>query len=265
MNNKFSKNELLEMINSRLTKLTEKEILELITEELNKENEQVDMDYIDVCYDLLEIKRNNEINNTALAVKTKSKRPIKVLLIAAVFVFVTVSTFVVSAQVFNFNISQKIAELINGNAEINMTFEFTNTKADTYSLLNSKLSLDLSEHNISPVTFPEEMITENCSITNIDYSSDENTVSSDAVVHFKYQNIYGNMMIRQFNNDYQFIGSWSEMDVISGQTLSSNGMDILIFERDNSCSIIYRDNVTEYNIYLESDIETAIEFAQSIK
>lgn len=42
-------------------------------------------------------------------------------------------------------------------------------------------------------------------------------------------------------------------------------MDILIFERDNSCSIIYRDNVTEYNIHLKSDIETAIEFAESIK
>lgn len=73
------------------------------------------------------------------------------------------------------------------------------------------------------------------------------------------------MMIQQFNSDYQFSRSWSEMDVISGQILSSNGMDILIFERDNSCSIIYRDNVTEYNINLESDIETAIKFAESIK
>ena len=72
-------------------------------------------------------------------------------------------------------------------------------------------------------------------------------------------------MIQQFNSDDQFSRSWSEMDVISGQILSSNGMDILIFERDNSCSIIYRDNVTEYNINLESDIETAIKFAESIK
>ena len=72
-------------------------------------------------------------------------------------------------------------------------------------------------------------------------------------------------MIQQFNSDYQFSRSWSEMDVISGQILSSNGMDILIFERDNSCSIIYRDNVTEYNINLESKIETAIKFAESIK
>ena len=71
-------------------------------------------------------------------------------------------------------------------------------------------------------------------------------------------------MIQQFNSDYQFSRSWSEMDVISGQILSSNGMDILIFERDNSCSIIYRDNVTEYNINLESDIETAIKVAESI-
>ena len=265
MNNKFGKNELYEMINSGLIKLTEEEILDLITEELNKENTEVDMDYVDLCYDLLEIKRNNEINNTALAVRKKTKRPIKVLLIAALFVFVAVSTLAVSAQVFNFNISQKIAELINGNAEIDMTLEFANTKADMYNLSNSQLALELAEHNISPVTFPKEMITENCSISNIDYSSEDNTVSSDAVVHFKYKNQYGKMMIRQFNNDYQFVGSWSEMGVVSGQTISSNGMDILIFERDDSCSIIYRDNLTEYNIYLESDIETAIKFAESIK
>ena len=93
MNNKFGKNELYEMINSGLIKLTEEEILDLITEELNKENTEVDMDYVDLCYDLLEIKRNNEINNTVLAVREKTKRPIKVLLIAALFVFVTVVLF----------------------------------------------------------------------------------------------------------------------------------------------------------------------------
>ena len=265
MNNKFSKNELLEMINSKLPKLTEKEILELITQELNKENEQVDMDYIDVCYDLLETKRNNEINNTALAVKTKSKRPIKVLLIAAVFVFVTVSTFVVYAQVFNFNIPQKIAELINGNAEIDYNLENADTTADGYALLDTDLAKQLANHGISPVTFPEEMIKENCKITEIENRTDDESVSKSTYIRFEYNGYYCNLSITQLAENLDWVGEQSVMEIVSGQMIQVNGMDILLFEQKDGCTIQYKDNLTEYNIHLKCDIETAIKFAESIK
>lgn len=259
MKKKLSKKKLNKMITSDFTDLSTEEIKALIQKEVDKGSDALDTDYIDLCFELLSIK-NNDTNKR----KIKFTKAAKVLLAAAVLMVIFSSTITVSAQ-FNLNIPQKIAQLINGNAEIDMTFEFANTKADIYNLSNSELALDFSEHNISPVTFPKEMITENCSITNIDYSSDGNTVSTDAIVHFKYKNIYGNMMIRQFNEDYKFNGNQSVMGVISGQMISANGMDILVFERDNSCSIVYRDNVTEYNIYLESDIKTTIEFAKSIQ
>jgi hypothetical protein len=262
VNNKFSKKELLNEIESGLEDLTSDQIKELIKKETEKNSDDINMEYIDLCFKLLETKQNVSISTNNK--KTKVKKPIKVLLIAATFIVVLVSTITVSAQL-NLNIPQKIAQLINGNAEVESNLEIANTKVENYAFLDSDLAMKLAEHGISPVTFPKEMITENCSITNIKYSSDENAVSTDAVVNFEYKNTNGKMTVRQFNYDYKFSGSWSELNVISGQTIVSNGMDVLIFERVNSCSIIYRDNLTEYNIYLESNIETAIKFAESIK
>ena len=55
------------------------------------------------------------------------------------------------------------------------------------------------------------------------------------------------------------------MDVEAGEMININGMDVLIFEQEKKCTIIYRDNLTDYYIYLECDFETAKEFAKTIK
>ncbi len=254
------------MIDSKLTKLKEEEILELINEELKKDNSQVDMDYIDLCYDLLEIKKSafssndNNLNST----KLKIKKPIKALLIAATFIVVIVSTFTVSAQ-FNLNIPQKIVQLINGNAEIEPNLEIANTKADKYTLLDSELAVKLSKQGISPVTFPEEMIKEKCTITNIENVTIDETISADEKIEFEYNGQYGCLLINQFMQNFAWSGKKTNMNIISGQIIRSNGLDILVFEHKNYCSIIYKDSNTEYNIYIECDIDTALQFAKSIK
>lgn len=262
MNNKFSKNELLEMINSRLTNLNEEEILELITEELNKENAQVDMDYIDVCYDLLKVKRN-EVDHYIKTEKYKIKKPIKVLLIAATFVVVVVSTITVSAQL-NLNVPQKIAELINGNAKIDYNLENADTTADGYALLDTDLAKQLAEYDISPITFPEEMIKENCKITRIDNISNDETWKIISV-NFNYNKQEGWLRIEQMSKELETAGENTVTDIKSGQMIKANGLDILIFEQIDSCSIRYKDNFTIYDITLYCDLETAIKFAESIK
>lgn len=262
MNNKFSKNELLEMMNSKLTNLTEEEILELITEELNKENTQVDMDYIDVCYDLLEVKRN-AVNHSVKTEKRKLKKPSKVLLIAAVFVVFIVSTVTVSAQ-FNLNIPQNIAELIDGNAKIDYNLENADTTADGYALLDTDLAKQLAEYDISPITFPEEIIKENCKITKIENVSNDETWKIISV-DFNYNNQEGLLQIEQMSKELEATGISTVMDVESGQMIKVNGMDILIFEQKDNCLIRYKDHSTTYDIYLDCNLETAIKFAESIK
>ncbi len=263
MNKKFSKNELLEMINSGLTKLNENEIVELINDELKKDNEQVDMDYIDLCYDLLEAKRSSDLYDNYDAPKPKMKKPIKLLLVAAVLTVVLISAFTVSAQI-NLNIPENIVQLIDGNAEIYNDLENADQTADGYSLLDTDLARKLAEHDISPVTFPEEMIKENCKITHTEFDTTDK-INKFASIEFEYKGFKGHLIIYHMTEYLESTGVSSVMNIISGQMLNINGMDVLIFEQKNSCHIEYKNNLTTYHIFLDCDLETAIEFAKSIK
>lgn len=267
MNNKFSKNELLEMINSKLTNLTEEEISELITEELNKENAQIDMDYIDVCYDLLEVKRS-AVNHSVKTDKHKIKKPIKVLLIAATFVVVIVSAITVSAQFVRLSIPQdiptNIAQINNGHAEINYDLDSINQTAEGYALLDTDLAKQLANYDISPVTLPEEMTKKNCKITHIERLF-LNEILNCVSVDFEYNGQSGYLIINQLHKNYGSSGLSVIDDVKSGKMITVNGMDILVFERDHGCEIKYKDNFTSYDISLDCDLETAIKFVKTIK
>lgn len=250
------------MIDSGLTKLTEEEILEIITEELNKENTQIDMDYIDICYDLLEVKRNAAVHSEKTE-KHKIKKPIKVLLIAAVFVVVIVSTVTASAQL-KLNIPQKIAQLIDGNAEIDYNLENADNTADGYALLDTDLAKQLEDYGITPVTFPEEMIKDHCKITEVKTISNDD-ILKDVEIEFEYYGKKGNMSIEQLSDSIESTGVSTVMAVESGQMIKINGLDILIFEQKDICLIRYKNNLTTYHIYLNCNLETAIKFAESIK
>lgn len=260
MNNKFSKNELLEMIDSKLTNLTEEEILELINNELSKDNEQVDMSYVDTCYDLLEIKRSGVVYTT----KPKIKKPIKVLLIAAAFVVITVSSVTVSAQL-NLNIPQKIAQLINGNAKIDYNLENADTTADGYALLDTDLAKRLAEYDVYPITFPEAITKENCIINNIEDLTEDVSIFTCINIEFKYDDFFGKMLISKYAKEKIWAGNTTDMNVVSGQMINVNGLDVLVFEHNNYCIVLYKDKNTEYSLYIETDIDTAIKIVNTIK
>lgn len=265
MKNKFSKDDLLKMIDSELINLSEDRIKELIKNELSKDNSEIDMDYIDLCYDLLEIKNKSNKNSNGEKPKIKSAKRIKFLIAAAIIMLFVVSTLTVSAQVFNFNIPQKIAQLINGNAEIDLNLELADTIADDYALLDSDLAQEVAAYGFSPITFPEEMIKDNCIITSVEYLPVDTEVSKNVNIEFEYKGIYGSMTILQYEQDFEFTGEETSLNTISGQMLHINGMDVLVLEHTENCSIIYKDNNTEYNISIEGNLDTAINFAESIK
>lgn len=258
MKRKLSKKKLKKMIASDFTDLSTEEIKALIQKEVDKEPDEIDTDYIDFCFELLSIKNNSKNKR-----KIKFIKPAKVLLAAAVLMVVFISTITVSAQ-FNLNIPQKIAQLINGNAEIDYNLENADTTADGYTLLDTDLAKEIADYGITPITFPEEMIKENCKITQIeDVSPDETwkVISID----FNYNNQRGWLRIEKMSEELESTGVWSVNDIESGQIIKANGMDVLVFEQENSCAIIYKDNLTTYDISLYCDLETAIKFAESIK
>ena len=57
----------------------------------------------------------------------------------------------------------------------------------------------------------------------------------------------------------------NRLDIKSGDMIKVNGMDVLVFEQTENCTIVYKDGLTEYDVTLYSDFETTMEFAKTIK
>ncbi|WP_454970269.1 hypothetical protein [Eubacterium sp.] len=261
MNNEISKKKLKKMIASDFSDLSTEEIKALIQKEVDKGPDKLDTDYIDLCFELLSIK-----SNSTNAKKVKFTKPAKVLLVAAALIVVFISTITVSAQ-FNFDISKSIAKLIDNNAEIDYNLENADTTADGYALLDSDLAKQLAEYGITSVTFPEELIQDNCKITKIKDTTTIETFSHDADIEFEYNGQKGDLRIHQEVEEFESTGVSGYNNLKGGKMIKANGMDILIFEHDdNSSSITYKDGLTTYHISLtNSNMENAIKFAKSIK
>lgn len=259
MKNKFSKKDLEKMIFSKTTNLSKEEIKMLIDKELSKEPENIDTDYIDLCFELMSI--NDEPKQTVVPIK--SFRTKKSMMIAAAVMILLVSMMSVSAVYFN--IPQKVAELVNGNAEIDFDLENADTTADGYKLHETDLAKELESMGINPVTFPEAMVREECKISKIENETIDETISIEAYINFEYDGILGRMRIDQKKPYEEIAGVRTVMDVDAGEMINVNGMDVLVFEQEKTCTITYRDNLTDYTIYLECDFKTAKEFAKTIK
>lgn len=258
MKNEISKKKLKKMIASDFTDLSTEEIKALIQKEVDKGPDEIDTDYIDLCFELLSIK-----NNSTNAKKVKFTKSAKVLLVAAALMVVFISTITVSAQ-FNLNIPEKIVQLINGNAEIDYNLENADTTADGYALLDTDLAKQIADYGITPVTFPEEMIKENSKITKIKLDMNEDVLKI-VDIDFEYNGQKGSLYIQQISENTGSTGVNTVLDIKSGRMINVNGMDVLVFEQENSCSIRYKDNFTTYDIHLDCNLETAIKFAESIK
>lgn len=265
MDNKFSKKELLKIADSGLANLSCEQIKQLIKKESEKDYENINTDFIDLCFDVLAMKQgNHSFASTKLQTKKKVTAK-KVLLFAAVFMIFVVTTLTVSANVFHFNIPKEISLLIKGNAQTDTNFEFADTMADGYLLENSELAQNLKTQGVTPVTLPEALIKETCTINKVDNITADKSISADILIEFQFNNSFGKMIVSQHTYDLQWTGEIVDMDVLSADMIKVNGMDVLIFERENSCTIRYKDRQTTYDIYLETDFETAKLFAQTIK
>lgn len=259
MKNKFSKQDLKKMIFSNTSNLSKEEIKTLIDKELTKNPEVVDTDYIDLCFELMSICEKSE--NNVVSIKPRFiKKPI---MVAAVIMVLCISFISVSA--INFNIPEKIAQLINGNAELQYPMENADTTADGYALLETDLAKELESFGITPVTFPEALVEENCKITKIENTTIDETISLDADIYFSYNDFEGCLIISQSKPIDESIGISTVMDIKSGDMIKVNGMDVLVFEQTENCTIVYKDGLTEYDVTLYSDFETTMEFAKTIK
>lgn len=263
---KFSEKQLLKIAESGLSDMSCEQIKQLIKKESQKDYEQLNTEFIDLCFAVLAVKQGDKSFAMKNGKKSSKKAVIrKSLLLVAIFMIFVVTALTVSASVFHFNIPKEISSWIKENAKTDINLQFADTTAEGYLLSNSDLAENLKAQGISPITFPEELIKEHTKISQINNVTAEPTISLDVEIEFTYNGAYGLLSVSQYANHFEWTGEIVDNGVLSAEMIKANGMDILIFEKKSSCTIRYKDNLTVYEFYLETDLETARLFAQSIK
>lgn len=263
---KFSEEELLRIADSGLADMSCEQIKQLIQKESQKNYEDINTDFIDLCFDVLKQGSDAHIlNNYKSKIKVRKHTAKKIVVIVAAVMIFFVTTLTVSASVFHFNIPKEISSWIKGDAETDINLKLADTTAEGYLLIDSDLINKLETQGLSSITLPEELIKENSNIIRTDNTTTDKTISTNVEIEFNYNNDYGLLSISQYVENFEWTGEMSDHNVLSAEMIKVNGMDVLIFESENSCTIRYKDNFTTYEIYLETDFETAKSFAQSIK
>ena len=238
-----------------LPNLSDRELRQMIDRELEKDSSQIDMNYIDTCFDLMEMHADGRIT-----VQPRRKW-LKAVIVAALIAAATVSAMSVSAHLFNFNIPSEIAHKINGSAQIDPNLAEADTSAAGYALTASPVAKQLAERGISPVTLPRQLAQSNIqSVRTIQSDS----VMNAAQVLFEADGVAGDLTVTRYATANDWEGKDQVTDIDSGKLVHANGLDILILGRDDSCTLRYRDGNTEYDLYLECDEDTAVAFAEDL-
>ncbi len=245
--------------------MSKQELEEIIENELNKSESEMDADLIEYCLDSIKkLQLSEESNKKEESKKVFFINPKMWRVLVAMSVVLTF-IFAVTASAIYFNIPENIAQLIDGNAEMVYPLENVDTTADGYALLETDFAKELESFGITPVTFPEALVSDECKITKIENTTTDKRWSLDAEIDFIYNGQKCSMKIWQSMPYDAMTGVGSVMDVKAATMINVNGLDVLVFEQKHICIIKYTDGLTDYDIDMECDFETAKEFAKTIK
>ena len=256
----MSNEDLLSILNEKSMSFTLKELDEMLDEELNKSPDEMDVDLVDECTDIL-LRETKRIKREQLA-KARRIKIGKILAAAAIMMVIISIALPVGARYINSNVSDKIVMFYDNCFNINLLEG--QTQAEKYSDPNHKLVKALNEKGIDNVILPALMLTDEFDFGGIELM----------------QNDLGDLIRLKFNNS-DLYGGWIYINIINPKHLEDelkmdnqfdtvkqievNGLDVIVFSNDENSTITYIDNLTKYDINLENcNYNTAIEIAQSI-
>ncbi len=251
MKKSYTKNDLKKMMLSENLQLSEKEVKTLIGEELQKSSDDVDTDYIDLCFELLE--KSEEKAQINVKKSVKRLRPFAVA--AAIIVI-----FAVTVSAIHFNIPEAIARLVGKDVFFKYNLENADTSADGYALDNSELFKKCKDAGITPVTFPERFTQEDCKITSFEKRVAQG--KTDLNISFDISGTLAEMQIQQ-GEDFDGDDTYSEIN--DAEMIKANGMDVLVFRLEESTVLVYKDGSVRYMIYMYCEYSDALRAAQGIK
>ncbi len=259
-----NKKQLKRMLGSGVADLSSEDIRKLIEAEVSKDEDKIDAEYIDLCFELLSMKEESE--KATEAVRKPQRKVLKTLVLAAVIAAILISALTVIASVLNFDIPEKIAQLDGDNAYFDLNYEFADTTADGYSLLETELAKTLAAKGVSPITVPEEIVNGNSTDFEYENLNSDSSINISICIYFKYKGMYSECLIRHFSREHDWTGYSVLRGVIQGEMIKANGLDVLVIEQKSFTTIKYKNNLTEYLIRIEGlEFEEALEFAKTIK
>ena len=271
----MTKKQLLKILNDDSLELTVEELENIIEEELQKDEAEMDPDLIEYCLYYIskaetdggkekkaDSAGNDKIAEPPAADKLKKSRfngKLKNLLIIAA----TIALLLVTTGIATVATNKKVKNSAITFYENHIQVHFDKQK-DESGIPGTEIAAELRKHDISDLKLPAMFLSSDCIYNNIF----EDNIDGLKVTSFSYRanNLSGKVSIRKFYSnesvlpiDFNNTTSYSKVE-----ELSVNGLTVFVIEREDSCSITYLDNTTQYVIHLETNFENAVEIAKTL-
>lgn len=247
---------LKEILTEKSVSFTQEELKNIINEELEKGEDEMDVELIDQCLDLLDSSANNNC-------KAKDKKKIKIkklLLIAAIIAVLLCIAVPVGAKFLSVDASNNVVKYNGDHFKIDMSEENLNNTLDIESLKQQinleKIALpaDLFTDDYVLSDFTEEKVDD--SLTTINFAAKTDELSCIIYIN-KYQNI----------DDYEnYIGKFAVPDNFQYfKQLKVDSIDVLVYSDDVNSAIYYYCDNCEYHITLsDCKFDTAVSLAETL-
>lgn len=249
-------------------KISNKKLYQIMDMEFNKPEDEVNVALINFCSAILNARheKKKHIVPTFTLVKSSHKRIKKAVLIATVSITLFLGIYTGSTTEFKSNFKN-----IFYNNTGNAVYINTNTAHATpsnYLLLDTDLAKHLEQNGITPITVPEVFVNGMYPLTDLSISTNNDTQKSAAIDirDKKNHKKIGSFTIDKNINNGSMV-TFEISNVQSGMEVMVNGIDVLIFKRNGSYSIFYRDqtNLTQYSIQIKASYDEIMQIVKSIK
>lgn len=268
------------ILSEKEIKFTYAEIEEIMDAELEKSPEDMDVELVEMCAEILA----NELvpltgeqpspektmifpeEISAQSVLPSSKRKVKVgkiLLIAAVIGLLCAVAIPAGARFMPSEAADKIIDFCYDHFKINLRGD----EPDTASSGENDWVNNLILENLHTLKLPEILLSDEYE-KSVRTQDEENIKVILVDISNSTSGISGNIMITQYKDEnvelHNGVGNVSTKNKYFEQ-ISKSDIDVLVFGDDEEMYIKYIDSNIEYEIALCTDFDTALKIAESIK
>jgi hypothetical protein len=265
---KINKRKLKKMIRSDFTKLSVEEIKRLIDRELSKGVDEIDTDYIDLCFKLMEMKSTSDEKENDIATQRKKfLNPQRACLVAGVLIIICLSVGVTDyAKSKDIKITDAIVKFFADYANIDYQnkeiTEGESTSEPTVEI-DSKLYQEIKDYGIDNIMIPLDLYDMEYEIR-----CEEDFTEKFVSVTFEQERIV--LVIEEYTDEKWVQNPDIQGDFTASKKIEVNGRDVYLFELNGdesektSTSISYQIGLTQYFISCPYDIEKTENFIKNV-